>query len=86
MAMTALSAGSAIKKMSLCRDTSGSRLTARPFCPLSSAEPHLDGDPNQVRMAFGAELLLEQGRNVGHGLVGNLQHIGDCDDLFAPAQ
>ena len=56
------------------------------FCPQNLAELHLDGDPNQVRMAFGTELLLEQGRSVGNGLVRNFQHIGDFDDLVAPAQ
>ena len=52
----------------------------------SSAQPHLDGDPDQVRMVLGAELLLEQGRGIGDGLVGNLQRIGDFDDLVAAAQ
>lgn len=35
----------------------------------SSAQPHLDGDPDQVRMVLRAEFLLEQGCGVGHGLV-----------------
>ena len=52
----------------------------------SSAQPHLDGDPDQVRMVLGPEFLLEQGRGVGDGLVGNLQRIGDLDDLVAAAQ
>jgi len=35
----------------------------------SSAQPHLDGDPDQVRMVLGAEFLLEQRRGVGNGFV-----------------
>ena len=52
----------------------------------NSAQPHLDSDPDQVRMVLGPEFLLEQGRGVGDGLVGNLQRIGDLDDLVAAAQ
>src|SRR5215207_453016 len=51
-----------------------------------SAEPHLDRDPDQVRMILGAELLLQQRGGVGHRLVGNLQRIGDFDDLVAAAK
>lgn len=51
-----------------------------------SAEPHLHRDPDQVRVILGAELLLEQRGGVGHRLVGNLQRIGDFDDLVAAAQ
>ena len=51
-----------------------------------SAEPHLHRDPDQVRMILGAELLLEQRGGVGHRLVGNLQRIGDFDDLVAAAR
>src|SRR5215213_2878683 len=51
-----------------------------------SAEPHLDRDPDQVRMILGAELLLEQRSGVCHRLVGNLQRIGDFDDLVAAAK
>jgi hypothetical protein len=50
-----------------------------------SAEPHLHRDPDQVRMILGAELLLEQRGGVGHRLVGNLERIGDFDDLVAAA-
>ena len=35
----------------------------------SSAQPHLDGDTDQVRMVLGAEFLLEQRRGVGNGFV-----------------
>ena len=63
---------------------------ARPVQPSDgrqrSAEPHLHRDPDQVRMILGAELLLEQRGGVGHRLVGNLQRIGDFDDLVATAQ
>ena len=51
-----------------------------------SAEAHLHRDPDQVRMILGAELLLEQRGGIGHRLVGNLQRIGDFDDLVAAAQ
>src|SRR5947209_1476915 len=51
------------------------------FCEFrgSSAQPHLDRDPDQVRMILGAELPLEQGRGVGNGLVGDVQRVGDFD-------
>jgi hypothetical protein len=65
-----------------CADTAmrpGRALKARPVqrAPIqgsassesSSAQPHLDGDPDQVRMVLGAEFLLEQGCGVGNGLV-----------------
>jgi hypothetical protein len=51
-----------------------------------SAHPDFHRDPDQIGMVLGTEFLLEQGRGVGHGLVGNFQHIGDFDDLVAPTQ
>src|SRR4051812_1981157 len=51
-----------------------------------SAELHLHRDADQIRMVLGAELLLEQRGGVGHRLVGNLQRIGDFDDLVATAE
>jgi hypothetical protein len=81
------------KRMAAMR--TGRALKARPVQPAlngdlefgrNSAQPHLNGDPDQVRMVLGAEFLLEQGRGVGDGLVGNLQRIGDFDDLVATAQ
>ena len=59
---------------------SGQRTQAR------SAELHLHRDPDQIRMILGAELLLEQRGGVGYRLVGNLQRIGDFDDLVATAE
>ena len=60
--------------------------TVRSECRWRSAEPHLDRDPDQVGMILGAELLLEQRGGVGHRLVGNLQRIGDFDDLVTAAK
>ena len=68
-----------------------SRLPARPVqrAPngrARSAEFHLHRDPDQIRVILGAELLLEQRSGVCDRLVGNLQRIGDFDDLVAAAQ
>ena len=49
-------------------------------------KPHFDRDADQVGMILGAELLLQQRRRVGDRLVGNLQGVGDLDDLVAAAE
>jgi hypothetical protein len=77
-----------IKRIAAAR--TGRAHMARPVQPPpdadGSAESHLHRDPDQIRMILGAELLLEQRGGVGHRLVGNLQRIGDFDDLVATAQ
>lgn len=45
-----------------------------------------DGDADQVRVVFRAELLLQQRRRVGHRLVGNFQRVSDLRDLVAAAE
>ena len=67
-----------------------SRRQARPVQlparPTRSAQLHLHRDPNQVGMVLGAEFLLQQRGGVGHGLVGNIERVGDFDDFVAATQ
>lgn len=54
--------------------------------PRWSAQPHLDRDPYQIGMILGPELLLEQRGRVGDRLVGDVEGVGDFDDLVAAAE
>lgn len=51
--------------------------------PGGSVHPDFHRDADQVGMVLGPELLLEQGRGVGDGLVRDAERLSDLDDLVA---
>src|SRR4051794_19687713 len=67
-----------------------SRREARPVqfaaTARQSAQLHFDSYPYQIGMILGAEFLLQERGDVGYGLVGNTERIGDLNDLVAAAQ